>query len=79
MIQPPDLAELLIGARPDAYLAWTLRAWGGTPDAHGDDALAEYRRCFDQATIKASCEDYRAGVTIDLAHDGADAGSSARC
>jgi haloacetate dehalogenase len=79
MIQPPDLPELLIGARPDAYLASTLREWGGTPDAHSDDALAEYRRCFDQATIKASCEDYRAGATIDLAHDAADAGRRIVC
>jgi haloacetate dehalogenase len=79
MIQPPDLPELLIGARPDAYLDRTLREWCGTPDALSDDALAEYRRCFDQATIKASCEDYRAGATIDLAHDGADRGRRIAC
>ena len=36
-------------------------------------ALAEYERCFaDPATIHASCEDYRAAATIDLAHDAAD-------
>jgi hypothetical protein len=35
--------------------------------------FAEYRRGFDQATIYANGEDYRAGATIDFAHDPADA------
>ena len=35
--------------------------------------MAEYERCFaDPAAIHASCEDYRAAATIDLAHDAAD-------
>lgn len=34
--------------------------------------MAEYERCFDKATIHATCEDYRAGATIDLAHDEVD-------
>jgi haloacetate dehalogenase len=35
--------------------------------------LAEYRRCWrDPAMIHASCCDYRAGASIDLAHDEAD-------
>ena len=35
--------------------------------------MAEYERCFaDPAVIHASCEDYRAAATIDLAHDAAD-------
>jgi pimeloyl-ACP methyl ester carboxylesterase len=79
LIQPPDLPERLIGARAEAYLDWTLREWCDTPDALSDRALAEYRRCFDQATISASCEDYRAGATIDLAQDRADAGRRIAC
>ena len=43
------------------------------------DAVAEYRRCFDSATIHAGCEDYRAGATIDLVHDHADAGRRISC
>jgi haloacetate dehalogenase len=35
-------------------------------------ALAEYERCYDAATIHASCEDYRAAASIDLVHDEAD-------
>jgi haloacetate dehalogenase len=72
LVQPPDLAERLIGADPGFYLDWTLREWCGTPDALDDAAVSEYRRCFDTATIHAGCEDYRAGATIDLSHDRAD-------
>ena len=33
-------------------------------------------RCFcDPATIHATCEDYRAGASIDLVHDEADLGN----
>jgi haloacetate dehalogenase len=33
------------------------------------EAVAEYVRCFkDPTTIHATCEDYRAGATIDIAH-----------
>jgi haloacetate dehalogenase len=72
LVQPRDLPERLIGADPGFYLDWTLREWCGTPDALDETALSEYRRCFDAGTIHAGCEDYRAGATIDLAHDGAD-------
>ena len=41
--------------------------------------MAEYRRCFDAPTIHASCEDYRAGASVDLADDEADAGEPVRC
>src|SRR6266704_4498559 len=41
--------------------------------AFAPEALMEYRRCFrDPAAIHASCEDYRAAESIDLAHDEAD-------
>jgi haloacetate dehalogenase len=72
LVQPPDLPERLIGADPDFYLDWTFKEWCGTPGSLTDAAVAEYRRCFDAATVHATCEDYRAGATIDLAHDRAD-------
>jgi haloacetate dehalogenase len=72
LVQPFDLPERLIGADPGFYLRWTLNEWCATPGALTDHAVAEYRRCFDEATIHATCEDYRAGATIDLAHDRAD-------
>jgi haloacetate dehalogenase len=72
LVQPADLPERLIGADPGFYLDRTLAEWCGTPGALSDAAVSEYRRCFDAATVHASCEDYRAGATIDLAHDRAD-------
>ena len=74
LIQPYDLPERMIGADPGYYLRKTLGGWGTAGLAIFDPtALAEYERCFrDQATIHATCEDYRAAATIDLAHDAAD-------
>ncbi|MGZ4288868.1 MAG: alpha/beta hydrolase [Solirubrobacteraceae bacterium] len=79
LIQPHDLPERLIGGNPQGYLHWTLEEWCGTTGALDTAAVAEYERCFDDATIHASCEDYRAGATIDLTHDAADAGRLVSC
>jgi haloacetate dehalogenase len=72
LIQPADYPERMIGADPDFYLAKKMKFLAdGT--AITKEAMAEYLRCFrDPATIHASCEDYRAGATIDLEHDRAD-------
>jgi haloacetate dehalogenase len=79
LIQPEDLPERLIGRSRDDYLAWTFREWCGTPAALTVEALAEYRRCFDDATVHATCEDYRAGATVDLVHDREDADKRLAC
>lgn len=79
LTQPPDLPERMIGADPAGYLQWTLDEWCRTPGAFTDEALAEYRRCLGPETIRATCEDYRAGATIDLVHDDADAGHRIAC
>jgi haloacetate dehalogenase len=79
LIQPHDLPERLIAGDPRGYLHWTLGEWCGTPGALDGEAIAEYERCFDRATIHASCEDYRAGATIDLIHDRADASRQLAC
>ena len=71
-IQPYDLPETLIGADPGYYLRKKLGGWGTSLDTFAPEALAEYERCFDSATIHASCEDYRASASIDLVHDEAD-------
>jgi haloacetate dehalogenase len=73
LAQPPDLPERLIGADPDLFLAHTVRAWGGGDGVVTAEALAAYRGAFaDPRTIHATCEDYRAGATVDVANDGAD-------
>ncbi len=72
LIQPDGLPERLIGADPAFYLRWTLDHWCGVPGALTEEAVDEYLRCSDAATIHATCEDYRAGATVDLADDTAD-------
>jgi haloacetate dehalogenase len=69
LIQPYDLPEHLIGASRERFLR---NSFGRAPEAHTPEALAEYMRCFDPAGIHATCEDYRAGASIDLIHDEAD-------
>ncbi len=71
-IQPYDLPETLIGADPSYYLRKKLGGWGTSLETFAPEALAEYERCFDAATIHASCEDYRASASIDLVHDDVD-------
>lgn len=73
LAQPDGLPERLIGADPAYYLRETLRRWAGRPDAFTPEAMAEYERCFaDPACIHATCEDYRAGASIDYETDKAD-------
>lgn len=79
LIQPHDLPERLIAGDRLGYLRWTLDEWCATPGALDARAVAEYERCFDAATIHATCEDYRAGATIDLIHDRADASRRLDC
>lgn len=70
-IQPYDVPERLISADPAFYLRSLLGGWGTGLDRHDQRALAEYERCFaDPAARHAMMEDYRAGASIDLRHDG---------
>ena len=76
LAQEDDLPERLIGADPGYYLRRQLGAWSGGrgTEAFDEQALAEYVRCFsDPEVVRASCEDYRAGASIDLEHDEVDA------
>jgi haloacetate dehalogenase len=67
---PYDLPERMIAADPDAFY---LRGGG---HVFGPGALDDYRRSFrDPDCIHAMCEDYRAGATLDVAHDEADRGT----
>jgi len=80
LIQPYDLPERLIGADPDYFLRKKLGGWGTGVEVFAPEAYAEYERCFrDPRTIHASCEDYRAAATIDLAHDEADRNRRVGC
>ncbi len=79
LAQPHPLPETLIGHAPDFYLRRTVRSWTGIEGSIDPAAMAEYERCFrNPSVIRAACEDYRAGLSIDLEHDRADR-TSGRC
>jgi haloacetate dehalogenase len=81
LIQPAPFPETLIGHDPGFFLRWHLRSWSaGRDDFFDPAAVAAYEAAFaDPATIHATCEDYRAGATIDLEHDAADSGARIAC
>jgi haloacetate dehalogenase len=68
-------AERIISADPDAW-------YRVDRETMGEEAYADLRAALhDPATVHAMCEDYRAGLGIDRAHDDADraAGRKVRC
>ena len=81
LAQPVPLPERLISAEPDFLLDYLMQGW------HADmfidpRAMAEYHRCFRKySVIQAFCEDYRAGMGVDLEYDRADrdAGRKIKC
>jgi haloacetate dehalogenase len=80
LITPAPFPERMIGHDPDGY--WLKKCGSGSAGLtpFTPEALAEYLRCFrDPAVIHASCEDYRAAATIDIAHDDADDGKKVEC
>jgi haloacetate dehalogenase len=75
LAQPDPWPEEIIGRAPVEWLEHKLALWGGTGDLSpfAPDALAHYRAFFSEpARIHATCEDYRAGATYDLAADEAE-------
>jgi haloacetate dehalogenase len=69
----PDLPEALVAGREETYLRFLYRGWTLNPAAIEEEAIQEYVRCFSQpGAMRAAFEDYRAGGTVDLEHDGAD-------
>ena len=72
-IQPAPVPERLIAGDPVGYLHSLLGGWGSGLDVYDPAALAEYERCFgDPVARSAMLEDYRAGASVDLEHDGVD-------
>jgi haloacetate dehalogenase len=65
-------AERVISADPYAW-------YTATAEHMGEEAFADFRRAIhDPATVHAMCEDYRAGLGIDRAHDDADRAAGRR-
>jgi haloacetate dehalogenase len=69
LAQAADFPERAINAAPDVFFERRPTSFF-TPEARAD-----YWRCYQNPdTIRAICEDYRAGATIDLEHDAEDRG-----
>ncbi len=70
LAQPEPLPERLLSADPDFFIEWLLRSWAAPGFAFAPEALTAYREAFrDPAMIHATCEDYRAGATVDYLLD----------
>jgi haloacetate dehalogenase len=71
----PGVPERVINADPDRWYA-------GDPETMGRENHEEWRRAVrDPEVVRAMLEDYRAGLTVDRAHEEADraAGVRVRC
>jgi haloacetate dehalogenase len=80
LITPSPFPERMIGADPDSF--WLAKCGAGSAGLapFAPEALAEYLRCFRKPeVIAATCEDYRAAATIDIAQDDADGGRKLDC
>ena len=75
LIQPDGLPERLIQQSAEYYIKEILKRWSAPGTTFSDEAVSEYLRCFTSPdTIHTTCEDYRAGASIDLEHDEQDLG-----
>jgi haloacetate dehalogenase len=73
MIQPAPFPETLLGSVPaDWFMRNKLLKSGVGLSPFTDEALAEYIRCFNEKTIRGSCNDYRACATCDFEMDSQD-------
>jgi haloacetate dehalogenase len=81
LARPAPQPEAEIASDPIAYCDGLLAKWSrdGTLGAFDPRALAAYRQsCNEPNRIHAFCEDYRAGASLDVAHDEEDLRASCR-
>ena len=73
LIQPPPYPERMIGANVEYFIRHTLAAWARPGFTFDERAMAEYVQAFRRAeVVHGTCEDYRAGATVDDQDDAAD-------
>lgn len=70
--QPPPLPDRMVMAERKLYLEKMLRSWAGSVDAITPEAFDAYLEAWTDDTIRATCDDYRAGARIDCELDAAD-------
>jgi haloacetate dehalogenase len=80
LARPAPLPENVINADPAAWYGGGSPTWaGGGPTRMGTAAWEDFQAAIhDPATVHAMCEDYRAGLTIDRAHEEADRAAGRR-
>jgi len=80
MIQPPDFPEkMMASVPPEWFMEKKISKPGIGLKPFTKDAFAEYVRCFNEKTIRASCADYRACATCDFEIDTADKDKKVSC
>ena len=72
MALPYDIPEKLIEGKEDFYILNKLTKIGIGKGGFSPETLAEYKRCCTPQNIHGVCEDYRAGIGIDMDMDTAD-------
>ena len=80
LIQPFDFPERVIGAAPDQFFRRSFERGANAAQVFPTEAVSEYVRCATAPdAIHAMSEDYRAGASVDLVHDGADIADKVNC
>lgn len=82
LAQPHPIPETLLADSGAFYVDHLIENWAAYPDRLDPEAIAEYHRCYErESVVRASCEDYRAGLSVDLEHDRAsrEAGERIEC
>tara|TARA_R110000824_G_scaffold118960_2_gene271408 strand:- start:22792 stop:23676 length:885 start_codon:yes stop_codon:yes gene_type:complete len=70
LAQPAPFPETMIAGAPDVFVSHCLQKWVGYRERFDPQAYAAYLEAFRRPdVIAATCEDYRAGATIDKKHD----------
>ncbi len=70
--QKSPLPESIIIKNKDFYIKTMLSRFSNTSDFIEKNTLNEYLKKFTHKAIIASCEDYRAGASIDIEHHNKD-------
>ncbi|MPY92087.1 MAG: alpha/beta fold hydrolase [Acidimicrobiia bacterium] len=79
LAQPEPIPERLIAADPGWLCRLLIERWARDPATIDAEAMASYVEVFgDPGTVHASCQDYRAGATVDWDLDEADRAAGRR-
>lgn len=73
LAQPAPFPETMIGSDPDFFYRSLMLKWAAPDFTFEKNAMTAYLKAMrDPKVIEATCEDYRAGASMDVEHDKAD-------